>query len=267
MIDIEELKELLKTVELKSYENNENDKFFDPDCLRGWIATKVCDDISEGLKRWTPDNTINLIYKIHDDMVERFTKKEKDMNKDKPKKQIYIINGCAGVGKDTFVSMVDKVLKDEYNEQVMNYSSIEPIKEIAMQIGWTGEKTEKDRKFLSDLKDLLTGYCELSMNRMIDAVTEFVTSPKCENATMLFLHIREPNEIKRAANLFNAKTILIKNDKIKKVTSNHADKDVFNYEYDYVIHNDVAPEEINANKHFVELKDTAKMFIELTKDI
>ena len=38
------------------------------------------------------------------------------------------------------------------NKQVINYSSVDEIKRIAKDIGWTGSKTERDRKFLCDLK-------------------------------------------------------------------------------------------------------------------
>ena len=67
-------------------------------------------------------------------------------------KQVFIINGSGGVGKDTFVELVSKV----FNLSVMNFSSVDKVKEIARIIGWTGGKTEKDRKFLSDLKLLCT---------------------------------------------------------------------------------------------------------------
>ena len=65
-------------------------------------------------------------------------------------KQIVIINGTGGCGKDTFVSFVSKY------KRVYNFSSIDKVKEIAKLIGWDGGKTDKDRKFLSDLKKLTT---------------------------------------------------------------------------------------------------------------
>lgn len=73
-------------------------------------------------------------------------------------KQIVIINGTGGSGKDTFVQFCSK-----YNK-VMNFSSIDKVKEIARLIGWDGKKTEKDRKFLSDLKKLTTEYNDMAFN-------------------------------------------------------------------------------------------------------
>ena len=61
-------------------------------------------------------------------------------------KNIIVINGTGGSGKDTFVEYVSKYAK------VYNFSSVDKVKEIAKLIGWTGTKTDKDRKFLSDLK-------------------------------------------------------------------------------------------------------------------
>lgn len=145
-------------------------------------------------------------------------------------KQIFIINGSGGVGKDTFVGLVSKV----FNLSVVNFSSVDKVKEIARIIGWTGGKTEKDRKFLSDLKLLCTEYNNMPFNSMSEKVREFTKS----DAAMLFLHIREPEEIEKAKIAFGAKTVLIKRDAIKQITSNMADGNVFNYQYDIVVNND-----------------------------
>ena len=86
------------------------------------------------------------------------------------KKQIVIINGSAGVGKDTFVNLVSKYVP------TMNYSSIARINEIAKECGWNGKKTEKDRKFLSDLKILCSKYNDLPMLSMRKNVQKFYNS-------------------------------------------------------------------------------------------
>ena len=57
-----------------------------------------------------------------------------------------IINGVGGCGKDTLVEMLSS------HRKVKNISSITPVKKIAEHCGWLGEKTDKARKFLSDLK-------------------------------------------------------------------------------------------------------------------
>ena len=76
-------------------------------------------------------------------------------------------------------------------------------------------------------------------------------SDACESIA-LFLHIREPKEIARAKNKFNAETILIRRDSVGHITSNMADKNVFDYEYDYEISNDGSLEDLcNKAKEFV----------------
>lgn len=144
------------------------------------------------------------------------------------KDKICVTGNC--VGKDTFVELVSKV----FNLSVMNFSSVDKVKEIARIIGWTGGKTEKDRKFLSDLKLLCTDYNNMPFNSMSEKVKEFTES----DAAMLFLHIREPEEIEKAKVAFGAKTVLIKRDAVKQITSNMADGNVFNYQYDIVVDND-----------------------------
>lgn len=149
-------------------------------------------------------------------------------------KQVFIINGSGGCGKDTFVSLISDII------YTTNFSSVDKIKEIARIIGWTGEKTEKDRKFLSDLKLLCTDYNDLPLNSMKNKFKEFLNN----GSNFLFLHIREPEEIEKAKKVFDAKTILVKRDSIKHITSNMADANVLNYDYDIVIKNDEGIEEL-----------------------
>ena len=142
-------------------------------------------------------------------------------------KQIIIINGTGGSGKDTFVEYCMKYAK------VINFSSIDKVKEIATLIGWDGEKTERNRKFLSDLKKLTTEYNDMAFNSIKDAVSNFEVSDN----EILFVHIREPEEIARAENSFNAKTLLVKRVGHSNITTNYSDANVDNYDYDFVIEN------------------------------
>ena len=157
-------------------------------------------------------------------------------------KQIFIINGSGGSGKDPFVSLVRECMEEELNQNnlVDNFSSVDKVKEIAKIIGWDGKKTEKDRKFLSDLKLLCTEYNNMHFKSMQEKVEEF----KNDNAKFLFLHIREPEEIEKAKKAFEAETILIIRDNIKQITSNMADKNVRDYNYDIVIYNNDTLEEL-----------------------
>ena len=160
-------------------------------------------------------------------------------------KQIIIINGTGGSGKDTFVEFCMKY------DNVMNFSSIDKVKEIATMIGWNGKKTDKDRKFLSDLKRLTTEYNDMAFNSMIDAVDKFNNSDN----NILFIHIREPKEIQRAVDYFGAKTLLVKRVGLDNIDTNYSDANVDNYTYDYLIENNTLE----------GLEETAKMFIDQFK--
>ena len=63
------------------------------------------------------------------------------------KKIVIIINGKGGAGKDTVCEITSKFFK------VRNISAITPIKEIAANFGWNGEKDNKSRKFLKLFKE------------------------------------------------------------------------------------------------------------------
>lgn len=135
----------------------------------------------------------------------------------------------ARCGKDTFAIYLNDIIP------TLKYSSIDKVKEIAELCGWDGEsKTEKDRKFLSDLKLLTSEYSNMPFKAIEDKVNAFKTDDKF---CVMLIDIREPNEIEKAKNAFGAKTILIRNDRVKNIKSNMADANVFNYEYDFVIEN------------------------------
>lgn len=142
-------------------------------------------------------------------------------------KEIIVINGTGGSGKDTFVDFCKKYAN------VKNFSSIDKVKEIARLIGWNGGKTDRDRKFLSDLKKLTTEYNDMPFNSVKDEVFKFNNSEE----DIMFIHIREPEEIKRAVDAFNAKTLLIKRVGLDPINSNYSDANVENYNYDYIIEN------------------------------
>lgn len=168
------------------------------------------------------------------------------------KKQIFIINGSGGVGKDSFVEMIKSQAK---RIGIENYSSVTKVKKIAEFIGWNGAKTEKDRKFLSDLKLLTTEYNDMPLNDMKRFVSVAMNLIKFDKARIVFLHIREPEEIEKAVNEFKeyeAKTILVKRDSVEHITSNMADENVYNYKYDIVVDN---------NGTIEDLKEKAKNFL------
>lgn len=150
-------------------------------------------------------------------------------------KQIVIINGSGGAGKDTFCDYVSKYT----GYGTYTISSVDKIKEIAKLIGWDGvSKTEKDRKFLSDLKLLTTQYNDLPLKDIKEKIKTFKSNFRID---IMFIHIREPKEIEKLKKEYpddNIKTLLITNKNVPRITSNDGDAGVFNYHYDFVINND-----------------------------
>ena len=64
--------------------------------------------------------------------------------------RVVIVNGTGGSGKDTFVKLCCET-KYGVATKPKHISTVDKVKEVALTMGWTGEKTEKDRIFLSNL--------------------------------------------------------------------------------------------------------------------
>lgn len=161
-------------------------------------------------------------------------------------KKVYITNGSGTNGKDTFANLIGKYIP------TYKYSSINLVKEMLEIAGVDGkEKTEEYRLLCSDLKDRLTKYDDIPFKDVTSIVTDFKNN-KIETEVLL-IDIREPEEIARAVETFGAETILIRNPNVKKIESNHADRDVENYKYDYIIEN---------NGTLEQLEMTAKSFVD-----
>ena len=158
-------------------------------------------------------------------------------------KQIYITNGMARCGKDTFAKFLNDIVP------TLKYSSIDKVKDIAKLCGWDGGKTEKDRQFLSDLKLLTTEYSNMAFESIKSKVNEFLEDSQ---HVIMLIDIREPSEIEKAKTAFGAKTILIENKNVKTISSNMADANVFNYTYDYTVKNNGTLDDFRENvKEFV----------------
>ena len=153
-------------------------------------------------------------------------------------KKVIVINGRGGVGKDTLCEFAAKRYK------VMNISSITPIKELAMQIGWDGAKDLRSRKFLSDLKQLTSEYNDYPNNYLLRKCREFEKS----EYELLFVHIRESEQIVHFIETSGcgAVTLLIRRGEAG-VYGNASDDNVENYSYDLVYQNDLPLEEAESD--------------------
>ncbi len=166
------------------------------------------------------------------------------------KKTVIVINGKGGVGKDTLCDFAMEAFK------VKNISSVDPIKAIARECGWAGEKTDKARKFLSDLKGLTVAYNDFPTVWAKNEYERFLTTDE----EIMFLHIREPIEIAKFVKATDgkAKTLLIRGG-ARSVKDgkygNASDDNVEEYAYDYYFVNDKP------------LDETKELFINFLKNI
>lgn len=162
------------------------------------------------------------------------------------KTKIIVINGNGCSGKDTFVNFCLEI-----NPNIHRISTVDFVKHLASLCGWDGTKTPGNRKFLSDLKDLLEGWDNVP-NKIVENYIEYLDGT--ETPQTLFIHAREPNNIQYYKDKYNATAILILNDNVEQVTSNHADMGVYDFAYDYIIDN---------NGDLEQLKESAETFMKI----
>jgi hypothetical protein len=156
---------------------------------------------------------------------------------------VLIVNGKPEVGKDTFSENIKDIFTTNVNGRLIfqNISTIDHIKQIAKrQFGWDGIKDDKGRRLLSDLKDSSTRYNAGPFQHVVDIVDSFIALyeniPDCVFVTIV--QSREPDEISKFVEYFKdiCKTILIERDNDVNI-SNHADANVSDFAYDYILEN------------------------------
>ena len=151
-------------------------------------------------------------------------------------KSVIVINGKGGVGKDTLCDIVAKYYP------TMNISAITPYKAVAQQLGWKDDdKSNRARKFLSDLKRVSIEYNDYPTDFLFKNWKAFMQS----NYEVLFVHIREPEEIDKFKRCVpNVTTLLVTSSRVQREFGNDSDDRVGCYNYDYVYQNDRAQEEV-----------------------
>lgn len=154
--------------------------------------------------------------------------------------KLIIVNGYAKAGKDTFIDLCRDIIGKKYS---MKISVIDSVKDVARFCGWNGRKTDKSRKFLCDLKDILTEWNDVPFNKICTKIDEFCREMEyygVSSSAYIFVIMREQEDTKRLIEKYKEST------KIYKVfinggehnTSNRADMNIVNNGYDVTIDND-----------------------------
>lgn len=102
---------------------------------------------------------------------------------------LVLINGHAGVGKDTFVGFCKDYAEKEKSCRVYNIHRSDAPKMALKSLGWSGEKDEDARKLLKEMVDFMEKK-EL-LNQYLDTQLE---SSRAMNScgSIIFYHVRDP---------------------------------------------------------------------------
>ncbi len=213
-----------------------------------WAYWKADDDVREALQEVIGET----LRRMRRDTCMDTDSAMKFIERPENRKQLVIImNGSGTVGKDTLCRYVTDA---KGSDKVWNFSSIDPVLVPAMVAGWDGRKTPEGRKLLSEFKSEMVQYGDEPVCYLVDRYREFAVS----GAEILFVHIREPEEIDK----FKAKlpikahrvTILVTRTGAMKEWGNKSDDNVEDYTYDHVFLND-SPKEVSGEA-FLKLIDS-----------
>lgn len=113
--------------------------------------------------------------------------------------KVVIINGKPQSGKDTFCKYAQGYCDDDESANTLIISSVDPLKEMLTQLGWDGTKTDKIRDMLMDMKQLWIQNQDGPTMFLFNNILEFHKACTGED-NIVFVHIREPEEIKKLVN-------------------------------------------------------------------
>ena len=162
---------------------------------------------------------------------------------------VVLINGTPRSGKDTLCKNVSNYIT-KYDINTYTISTVDFVKEVYEYI--TGEERdilkgtdeeEKYRKFLSDSKDLYSWYDNIPNKKVKDFVDKKSKDSMYDN--LFFVHVREPQDIEMLKNMFNICTTLFVERVNDNAYNNHADTNIYDYEYKYIIENNNTLEDFN----------------------
>lgn len=117
-----------------------------------------------------------------------------------PKTRVIMINGIANSGKDTFVKYVEEYCTMDDSANVLNISSVDPIKNMLRQFGWDGNKIPMVRNIIADIKGIWTADNNGPTMYLLNNILEFHKT-RYDEDNIIFCHIREKGEIDKLGNI------------------------------------------------------------------
>lgn len=179
--------------------------------------------------------------------------------------KVFIFNGIARSGKTSIENEIAELISNENsNREAIICSIIDYVKDIAAYAGWEGSKNIADRKFLSQLKDILTEWNDSPFKEITGLIEDCERLNNKENPRdyIFFIDMREPKDIERMRmycfeNKIPFNAVIVRRHEVEGIEyGNHADDEVFNYPYDIVIENngtigDLADSAITFYKEYI----------------
>lgn len=176
--------------------------------------------------------------------------------------KVFVFNGMASSGKTSIENEIVEIISEEnLNKEGIICSIIDYVKDIAAYAGWEGTKNIADRKFLSQLKDILTEWNDSPFKEITGLIEdcERLNSQAHPKDYIFFIDMRESKDIERMRmycfeKKIPFKAVIVRRRDVEGIEyGNHADDEVFNYPYDIVIEN---------NGTIGDLADSARTFYE-----
>ncbi len=168
-------------------------------------------------------------------------------------KKVYVINGPAGTGKDTFIHIFGELLAGKLH--VATYSAVDEVKQyLREQEDWDG--VTKDAYWRNRMYEV-----KMQMVADNDRPTRYLLESvyNAPDDSVIFLHIREPQEIlKVLAALPEAETIHLDSERVARF-DNPADAQTNDFIYTHYLRNDGTVDEfIEAVRQFILANEAYK---------
>lgn len=113
--------------------------------------------------------------------------------------KVVIINGKPLSGKDTLCDIAIEYCNDDKSANAIKISSVDPLKQMLMQLGWDGTKDDVIRDVLMNMKQIWVGAQNGPTMFLFNNILEFHKMYNGED-NIVFVHIRESEEIEKLVN-------------------------------------------------------------------